>query len=72
MKKQITFFAIIFIVALTFSSCRKEYNCTCLVTDSSGTQNSYSTNITSSKKNAQRDCEASAPESDFGKTCTLD
>ena len=71
MKKQITFFAIISIVALTFSSCRKEYDCTCVVTDSSGGKANYSTNITSSKKHAQSDCEATAPDSDFGKTCTL-
>lgn len=71
MKKSTKIFALMAIVAIAFSSCRKEYDCTCLVTDSSGTQNSYSTNISSSKKNAQKDCEASAPESDFGKTCTL-
>ncbi len=72
MKKQTKILALLAIVAITFSSCRKEYDCTCLVKDSSGMENSYSTNISSSKKNAQRDCEASAPESDFGKTCTLD
>ncbi|MCW3084986.1 MAG: hypothetical protein JWP12_2352 [Bacteroidetes bacterium] len=71
MKKQTLFLAFIIFAGITMTSCRKEYNCTCVVTDSSGTKNTYETNITASKKKKQSECDATAPDSDFGKTCTV-
>lgn len=56
---------------ITISSCKKEYDCTCIVTFSDGSTNEYQTNIRSSKKNKQADCEATTAESSFGKTCTV-
>lgn len=57
--------------ALTLSSCRKEYDCTCQVTLSDGSVNTYSENIYASKKNKQKKCDEVGPSSDFGKTCTV-
>ena len=56
---------------LTFSSCKKEYDCTCIVTLSDGSTNEYSTNIRATNKKKQQECEATEPQSDFGKTCTV-
>ncbi|HEY0030965.1 MAG TPA: hypothetical protein VGC65_09425 [Bacteroidia bacterium] len=72
MKKTFLAFGLLFAGCMTMSSCRKEYDCTCKVTLSDGSVNEYSTNITASKKKAQQACDDSAPDSDFGKTCTLD
>jgi hypothetical protein len=71
MKKVFMFLAIVGFVS-AMSSCRKEYNCVCEVTLSDGSHNHYETNISAKKKNAQQVCEDSAPDSDFGKTCTVE
>ncbi len=56
---------------LLFPSCKKEYDCTCIITLSDGSTNEYSENIFATKKNKQKECDAVGPESDFGKTCTV-
>ena len=72
MKKLLLFIAFVFITTLTFTSCRKDYNCKCTRTDSSGGTRVDETTVTSSKKHAQRDCDASVPDSDYGKVCVLE
>jgi hypothetical protein len=71
MKKTISVLALLAFFVTSMSSCKKEYDCTCRVTLSDGTVNEYSTNIYAKKKDKQKECEASAPDSDFGKTCTV-
>ena len=71
MKKGILYLSI-FVIALGTTSCQKNYNCTCTVTDSSGGHAVYQEEIRSTKKNKQANCEAIAPDSDFGKVCTVD
>ena len=72
MKKSVLLIALFTIGTFTLSSCRKEYKCTCTRTDSSGGQRIDETTVTSSKKRAQEDCEATVPESDFGKVCVIE
>lgn len=72
MKKLSLFIAALAIVSVGMTSCRKEYNCKCTRTDSSGGTRTDETTITSSKKHAQRDCDNSVPDSDYGKVCVLD
>ena len=69
-KTLLTITALAFIV-MTNTSCKKEYDCTCLITLNDGSQNEYSTNIRAKEKDKQAVCEAETPESDFGKTCTV-
>lgn len=71
MKKSALLCLVLAFGMLNFTSCKKEYDCTCLVKLSDGSTNEYSTNIFATKKNKQKECEASAPDSDFGKTCTV-
>ena len=70
MKKR-ALFIVLFAIATTMTSCKKNYDCTCTRTDSSGGTRTDVTTIRSSKKHAQSDCDASVPDSSFGKVCVL-
>jgi hypothetical protein len=70
MKKTSVLIMLLAFASVTFTSCRKEYECTCTRTDSSGGQRTDVTTISASKKNAQKECEESVPDSDYGKVCT--
>ncbi len=71
MKKISLFIALFALASVAMTSCRKDYDCTCTRTDSSGGTRVDQTTIRASKKHAQRDCEATVPNSDFGKTCVI-
>lgn len=71
MKKIITILFLLIFLSVSISSCKKQYNCACEVTLSDGSIKHYHTTVTATKKNKQSECEATAPESDFGKTCTV-
>ena len=72
MKKLPLFIALLAVASVAITSCKKEYNCTCTRTDSSGGTRVDQTTIMSTEKHAQRDCDASVPDSDFGKVCVLE
>ncbi|MCW3084987.1 MAG: hypothetical protein JWP12_2353 [Bacteroidetes bacterium] len=64
-------FLIVFLLAVcSITSCKKDYTCTCYVTNSAGIQQKYQTYVKAKKKNRAKACEATAPESSYGKTCT--
>ena len=72
MRKLPVFIALLAIILTATTSCKKDYNCKCTRTDSSGGHRVDETTIRASKKNAQAECDASVPDSDFGKVCELD
>ena len=72
MKKLSLCIALLAVASVAITSCKKEYKCKCTTTDSSGGITVDETTISSTEENAQRDCDASVPDSDFGKDCVLE
>ena len=71
MKNLTLFITGLILTSLMFTSCRKDYTCTCVITDSSGGTRTNIENIKATSKNKQSVCEATTANSSFGKTCTV-
>ena len=67
MKNKFLMMVLLFL--LTITACKKDYTCTCYVTDRSGIQQKYQTYIKAKKKDREKACEATAPDSSYGKVC---
>ena len=70
MKNKITLTALVAIV-IGFTSCAKDYTCTCTATSPTGTASSYSVTNHTTKKAATKACDDSARLSTTGTTCVL-
>jgi hypothetical protein len=67
MKNKI--FVVFLLIMSTITSCKKDYTCTCYVTNSAGIQQKYETYVKAKKKDREKACEATAPSSSYGKVC---
>lgn len=68
MKSKILMMLLLTICLAT--SCKKDYTCTCFVTNSAGIEQKYQTYVKAKKKDREKACEATAPDSSYGKVCT--
>ncbi len=64
------FLIVSLLAVLSATSCKKDYTCTCIVLNSAGIEQKYQTYVKAKKKDREKACEATAPDSSYGKTCT--
>ena len=72
MKKTVLISAAFFVLLSTLTSCKKDYQCKCAITDYNGYVGYYSTTTHATKKNALKECKDSAPDAPYGITCTVE
>lgn len=69
MKKMITLSAVV-LTAMLFTSCKKDYTCTCVTKDNGVELSRTSVTIKDTKKNAESACSGKATASGGGVTIT--